>query len=36
MQIVDLLPDDHPKIEQTARLLFEEFVENAPDGWPMH
>lgn len=34
MQIVDLLPDDHLKIEQTARLLLEEFAENAPDGWP--
>ena len=34
MQIIDLLPDDHLKIEQTARLLYETFTENAPDAWP--
>jgi len=34
MQIIDLLPDDQQKIEQTARLLYETFTENAPDAWP--
>lgn len=33
IKIVDLLPDDTPKIEQAARLLNEEFCIMAPTAW---
>lgn len=33
MKIIDLLPDDQPKIEQVARLLNEEFKTMAPTAW---
>ncbi len=32
-KIIDLVPDDRPKIEQVARLLNEEFKTMAPTAW---